>query len=355
VRILVTGNAGYVGTRLGGHLRAVLPAAEYIGFDAGYFARCVTGPSAAESTFDVQHWGDVRSFPIDLLDGVDAVVHLAAISNDPASIRFERITEDVNFQASCALAAAAKTRGVRAFVFASSCSIYGFTSGAARKETDALDPLTAYARSKVAVERVIQPLAADGFVVTSLRFATACGWSNRLRLDLVLNDFVDSALVRREIAVRSDGSPWRPLIDVADMCQAITWAIARSPADGGNFVAVNVGSEEATFQIKDIAEAVARIIPGTKVLVNNAAAPDRRSYRVDFSRYRKLAPDHQPQVKLSASVAGLQRGLEAMCLGENDPRRSHLHRLKALEAAIATGALDEELRWVGSKSAGNFA
>ena len=216
MRILVTGSMGYVGPILTRHLRQKFPDAELIGFDTAFFAHNLTGaPRLPESLLDRVHYGDIRNFPPELLDGVDVVVHLAAISNDPMGKEFEGVTEAINEKASVALAQMAEQRGVGRFVFASSCSIYGAAEGRPKRESDSLNPLTAYARSKVAMENALRASNAGEMTVTCLRFATACGMSDRLRLDLVLNDFVASALATGEITVLSDGTPWRPLIDVA--------------------------------------------------------------------------------------------------------------------------------------------
>ncbi len=346
VHILITGNMGYVGPVLTRHLRATLPDARLTGYDSGYFAHCLTGATRLpETRVDAQIIGDLRDFPHEALDGVDAVVHLAAISNDPMGNRFEAVTEDINARAGIALATAAKARGVSHFVFASSCSMYGFAEGGPRREDDALNPLTAYARSKVATERGLEPLSGKGFTVSCLRFATACGMSDRLRLDLVLNDFVAGALSSGRIDILSDGSPWRPLIAVDDMALAMEWAIRRDPDVGGDFLAVNTGSNEWNYQVRELAEAVARVIPGTEVHVNPEAAPDKRSYRVNFDRFAELAPDHVPRVSLAQAVRGLRDGLTAARFTDAGYRDSDLMRLKALDAHRESGALDETLRW----------
>ena len=163
--------------------------------------------------------------------------------------------------------------GVKRVVFASSCSMYGYAEGGPRKESDPLNPLTAYAKSKVATEEALEGMPAGDAVVTSLRFSTACGMSDRLRLDLVLNDFVACALASKEITVLSDGTPWRPLIEVRDMARAIEWALTRNRDGAGRYVAVNVGSNRWNYQVRDLAEAVARAVPGTKVSINTAAPP----------------------------------------------------------------------------------
>jgi nucleoside-diphosphate-sugar epimerase len=346
MKILLTGNLGYVGPIVARHLRRVHPEARLIGYDSAFFALCLTGAQVLpERTLDEQHYGDTRDIPRALFEGVDAVVHLAAVSNDPMGNRFERVTEDVNCRASVEIGRKAKEAGVSHFVFASSCSVYGFAPGAARKETDELNPQTAYARSKVNTEKGLAEIAGNRMIVTCLRFATACGMSERLRLDLVLNDFVAGALATGEISVLSDGSPWRPLIDVRDMARAIEWGITRGAGEGGQFVAVNVGSNERNYQIKDLAHAVAEAVPGTAVSINRAAPPDTRSYKVDFSLFAALAPRHQPQVTLRRSIEMLSEGLRRMGFADRDFRNSSYMRLKVLEAHIAAGRLTPELRW----------
>jgi nucleoside-diphosphate-sugar epimerase len=346
MRILITGPMGYVGPILTRHLRTVFPEAELIGFDSGYFAHNLTGTSRLpETLLDRLHFGDIRDFPPSLLDGVDAVVHLAAISNDPMGKEFETVTEAINEKASIALAQMAQERGVGTFVFASSCSIYGAAEGSPRRETDPLNPLTAYARSKVAMENALRSSNAGRMIVTCLRFATACGMSDRLRLDLVLNDFVASALATGEITVLSDGTPWRPLIDVADMARAIAWAIGRSPDHGGRFLVVNAGSQAGNYQVRDLADVVSTGLPGTKVSINREAPPDKRSYQVDFSLFAELAPDHLPAVSLSKSVANLAEGLRGMGFSDGEFRASPLMRLRTLKNHIANGRLSLDLRW----------
>lgn len=346
MKILVTGNMGYVGPKLVSHLRSAMPDAILYGYDSGLFAHCLTAPGAFPETGCArQYFGDVRDLPEELLSEVDAVVMLAAVSNDPMGQKYEGVTSAINYEACADIAQRALRLGVRRIVFASSCSMYGFATGGPRKETDDLNPLTAYARSKVATEKALEQLECGDAVVTSLRFSTACGMSPRLRLDLVLNDFVACALANQEITVLSDGTPWRPLIDVKDMARAIEWALVRTPEAGGNYVAVNVGCDEWNYQVKDLAEAVAKAVPGTSVSINVDALPDKRSYRVDFSRYRELAPDHQPQVKLEQAINELVEGLRAMNFADGNFRSSQFMRLKVLEDHAQAGRLDDALYW----------
>lgn len=345
-KILVTGNMGYVGPGVVKQLRAAYPDATLIGLDIGFFASCLSTTSILpECRVDTQYFADVRHIPDNLLPGIDAIVHLAAISNDPMGNRYEAVTLEINHQASIALAQQAKAQGVKRFVFASSCSIYGAAEDAPRTEDSPLNPLTAYARSKVYTERDLQPLADDDFQVTCLRFSTACGMSDRLRLDLVLNDFVAGALTAGKITILSDGTPWRPLINVQDMARAIDWAIQRDPSAGGAFLAVNVGTAIWNYQVKELAEAVAQEIPGTEVSINVNAEPDKRSYRVNFDLYAQLAADHQPQVDLQTSIQELYAGLQAIRFADVDFRNSRYIRLKELTRLREQGLVTEQLQW----------
>jgi nucleoside-diphosphate-sugar epimerase len=349
MRILITGNMGYVGPAVVRHLRNILPSAFLVGFDSGFFAHCLTTKRAVpERLLDQQRFGDVRKIQMADLEGFDAVVHLAAISNDPMGNRFETVTDAINHRASVAIAEAAAKAGVKNFVFASSCSVYGFAGdGRARAEDDALNPLTAYARSKIATEESLRQFDFDGMTATSLRFATACGMSDRLRLDLVLNDFVACALTSGEITVLSDGTPWRPLINIRDMARAIEWAILRPAENGGKFLAVNAGSDDWNYQVRELAEAVAKSVTGIKVSINTAAPPDGRSYKVDFGLFRKLAPAHQPKETLSSSIDALCEGLREIAFSDRDFRQSPFIRLRVLEGHIESNRLGADLSWRG--------
>jgi nucleoside-diphosphate-sugar epimerase len=348
MKILVTGNMGYIGPSVIRQLRTSYPNADIVGLDVGYFAHCLTADDVLpECRVDVQYFTDVRAVETEMLRGVDAIVHLAGISNDPMGNRYEEVTLDINHRASIALAKKAKEAGTKTFVYASSCSIYGSAEDNARTENAALNPLTAYARSKVFTERDLEPLAGREFKVTCLRFSTACGMSERLRLDLVLNDFVAGAVASKRITILSDGTPWRPLINIKDMARAIDWAVSREVNEGGEFLAVNVGSDVWNYQVKDLAEAVASIIPGVDVSVNKDAEPDKRSYRVSFDLFRKLAPHHQPKVDLITTIRELWRGLETIGFNDKDFRNSKFIRLKLLTDLRDRCLLNEKLEWSG--------
>jgi len=346
MNILVTGNLGYIGPCVIARLRAVFPGARLIGLDAGYFADALLDPASLPDQLpDEQILDDVRDFPERRLEGMTSIVHLAGISNDPIGNQFEDATRHVNYEATVALAAKARRAGAMSFVFASSCSVYGFAEDGARSEASAVNPLTAYARSKYAAERALAELASRDFSITCLRFATACGSSPRLRLDLVLNDFVATAVATGEIRILSDGTPWRPLINVTDMARAIEWAMARRAANGGEFLAVNAGSDEWNYQVKDLAAAVAAALPGTAIHINSDAQPDRRSYKVRFDLFRRLAPRHVPVATLDGTIAGLVSALDGAGARRGDFPRDRYVRLKALLALKEQGLLDAEMRW----------
>lgn len=337
---------GYIGPCVVSHLRSCYPDAELIGLDVGYFAGCLTSNGIfPECRVNIQHFADVRNIPQNFLKNIDAVVHLAGISNDPMGKAFEDVTMDINYTASIKLAKMAKEEGVKAFVFASSCSMYGAAGDQAKTEDSKLNPLTAYAKSKVYTERDLESLAGNGFKVTCLRFATACGMSDRLRLDLVLNDFVAAAIASKQIKILSDGTPWRPLININDMARAISWAIGRESVGGRNFLAVNIGNNNWNYQIKDLAEAVAKVIPGVEVSLNKDAEPDKRSYSVDFSRFKQLAPNHQPKYDLVTTVSELKNGLESIGFSDENFRNSRFMRLKVLNHLREKNLLTESLVW----------
>ena len=349
MKILITGNMGYIGPCVVQQLRVNHPQATLIGYDMGYFANCLTDAAILpECRIDRQYFCDVRNLPEALLADVDAIIHLAAISNDPMGNTFEQVTHHINYLSTVDIATKAKKAGVRRFVYASSCSMYGFAEGGPRDENSPLNPLTAYARSKVASEKDLEQMADKNFQVTSLRFSTACGMSERLRLDLVLNDFVACAVSSKKITILSDGTPWRPLINIKDMARAIDWAIRRESVNGGEFLAVNVGSNEWNYQVRDLAEAVAEIIPGVEISINKDAQPDKRSYQVSFDLFRKLAPDHQPQIDLKTTIEELKAGLEAMKFRDQDFRNSRLMRLKVLKELQSNGLLNDMLKWANT-------
>jgi nucleoside-diphosphate-sugar epimerase len=347
MKILITGNLGYVGSELVKLLRKSYPQATLIGFDIGYFARHITNRDAAPEIYlDHQYYGDVRKFPESLLNGVDAVIQLAAISNDPIGNKFEKTTLEVNYESVIDIAKKAKKAGVSKMVFASSCSVYGFAEESARTEESSVNPLTAYARSKVFAEKELEPLADDKFTVTCLRFATACGMSDRLRLDLVLNDFVAGAISSGEINIMSDGTPWRPLINVRDMGRALIWGIQRDASNGGNYLVINTGSNVWNYQVKELAYAINKILPDTRVSINKDAQPDKRSYRVSFDKFEKMAAGHTPVYSLEHSIKDLVDGLKSIGFNDQNYRQSRLIRLFVVNELLDQQIVNNQLELI---------
>lgn len=342
-KILIIGNLGYIGSELTRYLRKKHPSSHLIGFDIGYFSGCVFSPlEISDYLLDQQIYGDVRAFNFDCLNGVDHVIYLAAISNDPMGNIYANETRDINALAAENIAKEAKLRGVKSFVFASSCSIYGAGGDQIRTENSELNPLTAYAKSKVEAENLLKPLAESEFIVTCLRFATACGASSRLRLDLVLNDFVVNALVNKKIEILSDGTPWRPLIAVEDMCDALDWACKRPKECGGNFIAVNTGFDDWNFQVKDLAFLVREEIPETGVKINSNALADKRSYRVSFSRYRELSGKVNSKSEIEQVIKNVIKAVTEVKYSDRNFRESIFIRLNYLRMILNRGNLSDQ-------------
>ena len=346
MKILVIGNEGYIGPLVIERFKKYYNDSWVAGFDIGYFTHSITDQVFPERNIDVQYRGDVRGFPEELLNGFDVVIYLAAISNDPMGKEFERVTFDVNQKNALLIAKLAKKAGVQHFVYASSCSVYGSADDKPRTENSELNPLTAYAQSKVFTEKGLELLASEDFIVTCLRFATACGFSPRLRLDLVLNDFVASAISAGRIEILSDGTPWRPLINVKDMARAIDWASCRNAGNGGSFLTVNTGSNKWNYQIKELAMAVQKQLTGIDVSINEDAEPDKRSYKVDFSTFKNLSGNYYPKISIEQTIDDLFEGLQKFEFDDIDFRTSSLIRLFVLKNHINNRRLDNNLNWI---------
>lgn len=349
MRIIILGNMGYVGPAVVNELRQSYPNSFLVGLDTGYFSHCLTGARRLpESLLDRQIFMDIRDVDFEVIKSFDTVINLIAISNDIMGELNTQLTEDINFKHGLRIAEIAKKAGIKNFIFASSCSVYGEGSSAARTEKDSVNPLTTYAKSKIDTEIALSSLANEQFYTTCLRFATACGMSPRLRLDLVLNDFVACALSSNKITVLSDGSPWRPLIHIKDMARAITWAVSRRTNANLKIpnLILNAGSNEWNYQIADIAQTVASLIPKTRVEINKDAQPDKRSYRVDFSMFEKLAPSHQPKMSLEQTVRELHEGLSSIKFKDSNFRHSEYMRIQVLLNHQRELRLDSNLRWL---------
>jgi nucleoside-diphosphate-sugar epimerase len=347
-KVLILGNLGYIGPVLVRQMRQSSEPLTIVGYDLGLFERCFSEQMAEQDArVDIQHFADTRELQEDVMSGVDAVIYLAAISNDPMGRAFSSATHEINNLAAVNVARTARRMGVRSFVFASSCSVYGASGGKPKSEDDALDPLTDYARSKVDAEIGLRELATPEFSITCLRFATACGASPRLRLDLVLNDFVVCASKDKVIRIMSDGTPLRPLIDVQDMANAMIWSMGGERQKGRDFEILNAGSNDWNFSVLEIAETVRDFYGDVAIKINKDAVPDKRSYRVDFSRFKELGPTAYPKRKLRDTIAELDASIGRSELRFDDFRNGSLIRLNSLRRLIERGALDHDVRWIG--------
>ena len=343
MNILIIGNLGYIGPELVKYLRGKYSHYKLIGYDIGYFMKCYTTMSIApETNLDLQYFGDVRHFNDTILENIDCVIYLAAISNDPIGNKFEEPTLEINYKSAISIAKSCKEKKVKNFVFASSCSVYGINQGFPKAEEDELNPLTPYARSKIYSEKDLEKISDKDFSVTCLRFATACGMSDRLRLDLVLNDFVASALVNKKIEILSDGTPYRPLINVKDMARAIDWASNRK--EGNSFETLNIGSQNWNFQIKDLAYVIKDLIGGIDVEINHSAAVDKRSYQVNFEKFSLMAPNYLPLYDLERTIKELMEGLESIRFSDVNFRNSHLIRLNTINGLLENKIIDHQLK-----------
>ncbi|MER6910496.1 SDR family oxidoreductase [Streptomyces sp. NPDC000594] len=339
MRVLLTGHQGYLGTVMA----PVLAAAghEVVGLDAGLFADCVLGPKPADPP---GHRVDLRDITAEQVAGVDAVIHLAALSNDPLGALAPDLTYDINHHASVRLARLARDAGVRRFLYASTCSVYGAAGGGDLVTEDApLRPVTPYAESKVRVEDDLHALADGDFTPVYLRNATAFGYSPRLRADIVLNNLVGHALLTGEVLVLSDGTPWRPLVHAADIAQAFAAALT-APREAVHDRAFNIGSEINNVTVAEIAEQVAEAVTGAKVVITGENGADPRSYRVDFSRFHAAIPGFACAWTVKRGALELADAYREHGLTQEDFER-RFTRLAVLRTASETGAVDDTLRW----------
>lgn len=340
MRVLVTGHHGYIGSVLAPMLREA--GHEVVGLDTFYYRDCDFGSSeelAPVLALDVRDVG-----PSDL-EGFDAVVHLAALSNDPLGDLNSAWTYEINRDGTIALARVAREAGVRRFVFASSCSMYGAAEGDALLDESApLHPLTPYAESKVAAESALRELVDADFAPVAMRNSTVYGVSPRLRLDVVLNNLVAWAHTTGAIRLQSDGTPWRPLVHVRDVAKA-TLTLLDAPEDVVRGEAFNIGSAEQNYRIRELAEIVHDRLPECEVTFAEGASPDPRSYRVDFSKFRAAFPACRFEWTAERGADELARAYEAVGLTFEDFQGRKFTRLTQLRQLLDAHELDDDLRW----------
>jgi nucleoside-diphosphate-sugar epimerase len=339
LRVLVTGHNGYIGSVLVPILEGA--GHDVVGLDTDIFEPCLFG----EDGHRVESLQlDVRDVESEHLAGFDAVIHLAAVCNDPVGDLNPQATYDINHLASVRVAEKAKEAGVERFLFASSCSLYGKAGDEMLDESAEFAPVTAYGRSKVLAEADISRLADDSFSPTYLRNATAYGVSPRLRLDVVVNNLVGWAHTTGEVVLQSDGTPWRPLVHVEDISRAFLAALD-APRALVHDEAFNVGASSENYTIREIAEAVEQVVPGAKATFAEGSGPDKRSYRVDCSKLASVLPDAAPRWTVPLGAEQLARAYEERGMTHEDfagPRYLRLKRVRELQDA---GRLDDELRW----------
>ena len=344
-KVLIVGNLGYVGSEVCKFLYS--KNVEIYGIDPNWF-----GDQDLLDEMNIcvkKQWiKDIRDVLVDKeiwKVKYDAVIYLAAVSNDPMGKRFANVTHKINAEYCHEVAKIAKSNGVKKIVFASSCSMYGASDSNFPSENDDLSPMTEYAVSKVWAERKLEEISDESFYSIALRFATACGPSSNLRLDLVLNDLVASALKNKKVEVLSDGTPWRPLIHVKDMARAIFWAINYIPKN--YFLPINVGSKEFTFQIKDFAKLVSEAIPETTLTIATGKAVDSRSYKVNFGLYEELAgEEYYPKFDAKKAIDDLINFIKDLDIPDNFRESKKWMRLKALENKIDNNLMDEDLNFI---------
>jgi nucleoside-diphosphate-sugar epimerase len=340
MRVLVTGHEGYIGSIMAPALAA--RGHDVVGLDVGYYRECTLVAGARDIPVVRKDIRDLE--PVDLR-GFEAVVHLAALSNDPIGNLNEAWTAEINDRASVRLALMAREAGVRRFLFSSSCIMYGVASDRATVNEDSpLDPQTEYARSKVRSERAIADLVADRFSPTFLRNGTVYGLSPRMRFDTVFNNLMGSAVTTGEVIVRSDGRPWRPVVHVSDVARAFA-AVLEAPRSEVHGQAFNTGADHLNHQVIELAQIAVDTVPGCRLEVRAEPDADQRTYRTDFSKFARTFPDFEFRWSPREGAKELLDGFRAVGLTYEDYTDRRFTRLKWLRHLLDTGQLDQDLRW----------
>jgi nucleoside-diphosphate-sugar epimerase len=343
MKVLVTGTEGYVGSRLAPYL--IANGHQVVGLDTGFYREgYLYHDPKRMAELPSTHIKDLRRAEAADFEGFDAVVHLAELSNDPLGENNPEVTYRINHEGSVQLAKLARAAGVRRFVYASSCSVYGIGSGGDfLDETSPVNPQTAYAKCKSLVERDVRPMAAPDFCVTFLRNATAFGPSPRMRFDIVINDLCALAWTTQRIAMTSDGSPWRPVVHVEDMCQAMR-CVLEAPVAAVNGEIFNVGANSENYRIREIAQQVAEVFVGCEVSTGPASA-DNRSYRVSFDKIATNLPGFKCRWTARAGIEELYALFKRIDFTEEMYKFRAFTRLKQLKHLTRTEQIDEEFFW----------
>lgn len=341
MRILVTGDRGYIGTVL---VPMLLQAGhDVVGLDSDLFRDCTFGDENSIAKYEMIT-KDIRDVDAGDLEGVDVVMHLAGLSNDPLGDYRPQLTGDINYLASVRLAELAKKAGVSRYIFSSSCSNYGAAGQDFIDESSALNPVTPYGESKVKVERAVTKLADDNFSPTYLRNATAYGVSPRLRFDLVLNNLTAWAFTTGQVYIKSDGTPWRPIVHIEDISRAFI-AVLNAPREKIHNEVFNVGRTDENFQIREIASIVEAIVPGCKVEYAPDGEPDKRSYRVNCDKIRQVLPEFVPQWTTRKGVEELYNAYKKIGLTLEEFEGKRYKRIAHVKELIEAGHLSDDLRW----------
>lgn len=338
-KILVTGDKGYIGSALVPLLLS--QGFDVTGIDTNFFTQTLDQTKTYDYTIITK---DIRLVEAKDIDGFDAIIHLSALSNDPMGDIDPHLTEEINYTASVALAKLAKKCGVKRFLFSSSCSIYGIAKEDTVTEASGVNPLTAYAKSKILTEQALQELADSDFCVGLLRNSTVYGYSPKFRNDLVVNNLTTTAVAYHQIKVMSDGTPWRPLIDVRDL-SAIFIEFLTADANKINGEIINIGFNENNFQVKDLVQAVKRHVYECEVIFTGEHGKDSRSYKVSFDKFKSLFPDIQQEWNLDRSIKDLVSHLSNAEYDKEMFEKGEFTRIAVLKKLLENKQLAESLYW----------
>lgn len=347
--VLVTGNMGYIGVVM----TKALKKNNYrvIGLDTDWYSGNDIFPLSNEFLPDLQITKDMRSVSLNDLAGVDAVIHLAGLSNDPLGEINPSLTNEINYKASMDLVSKCKKLGIKRFVFASSCSIYGISSDPEKpvNENGQLNPITSYAKAKIDVENGVAKLADKNFHPVFMRNATVYGISPRLRLDLVVNNLAAWGFITKEILIMSDGTPWRPIIHIEDLCSAFI-RVLNAPLENIHCEAFNTGFDSENYQVKDIALKINKCLPDAKVEILKKNSADERTYRVDFSKFKKAFPDFKNAWDLDKGISQILDIYRKSALKKEDFESDKYFRIRTIKKHLASGKMDNNLLWTEAKN-----